>query len=521
MSTQRDDDPRSLTRRGFLGATAAGGAMAAGLAWATRVPAQPAGGGSSGSSGSSGSGGGTTQGTRVRRNVYDLARTPQGQAVIAAYRQGVKVMMAKPYSDVTGWRFQAAIHYPDPADAADFANLPLDLQNYLSPANLCQHGNERFMPWHRMYLYYFERIVRKASGMPAFTLPYWNYSDSQAENAMPEAFRNPAGEAANPLFRAARRPGINTGAGLPSAVTSTQAAMKETTAGPSGVRPGFYRQAESQPHNLIHVTIGGDTGLMSDPATAALDPIFWMHHCNIDRLWARWIAQGRTNLNDAAFLNRVHRFWDEDGNPVTLTTREVMDTISRLDYRYDDATGPEAGVVVLAGSAGTGVEAGPAVNVIAAAPAPITLSREGVTAEAQPLVEAGGPELLATTTPEQLDEPVFVKLEDIRFDQAPRTIFEVYLNAPEGAARDMDPRYFAGLFAPFVPPREGETLTESFNVSGLINRQIEAGIYTGGPISVRIVPRPPEPETETETGIEAGPLPALPEVTVGRVAVVR
>jgi tyrosinase len=33
--------------------------------------------------------------------------------------------------------------------------------------------------------------------------------------------------------------------------------------------------------------IGGD-GWMSDPDKAALDPIFWLHHANIDRLWAAW-----------------------------------------------------------------------------------------------------------------------------------------------------------------------------------------------------------------------------------------
>lgn len=515
MSIHRDDDPGGLTRRGFLGATAAGGALAAALSWGTGVPAQPGGGSGSGT------GTGTTTGTRIRRNVYSLARTPEGQAVIAAYRQGVKAMMAKPFSDVTSWRFQAAIHLPNPADAADFASLPIELQNYLSPTNLCQHGNARFLPWHRMYVYYFERIVRKASGMPAFNLPYWNYSDSAAERALPEAFRTPATEATNALFRSLRAPGINTGSDLDATLISTQGAFQQTTPGPSGVNAGFYRTVESRPHNIVHVLLGGDTGLMSDPATAALDPIFWMHHCNIDRLWTRWIAQGRTNLTDAAFLDRVHRFWDENGTAVTMTTREVMDTLSRLDYRYDDATAPEAGVVVLAQAegTGTGVEAGPGFSELAAVPAPVTLSREGVTVEAQPLVEAGGPEIFATITPAQLDEPVVLQLEDIRFDAPPRTVFEVYLNAPEGAARDMDPAYFAGVFAPFMPPQPGETLTESFNVSGLINRQIEAGIYEGGPISVRIVPRPPAPVEET--GIEAGPLPPLPEVTVGRVALIR
>jgi tyrosinase len=35
--------------------------------------------------------------------------------------------------------------------------------------------------------------------------------------------------------------------------------------------------------------VSGITGFMSDPDFAALDPIFWLHHCNIDRLWAAWL----------------------------------------------------------------------------------------------------------------------------------------------------------------------------------------------------------------------------------------
>ncbi len=495
-------DHPHLSRRGFLGTAALGGVAAAGLAWPIVVPAQPSG----------GSGGTATQGTRVRRNIYVLAQTADGRATIEAYRTGVKAMMAKPYSDVTSWRFQAAIHLPNPADARDFANLPVDLQLYLDRANLCQHRNLRFLPWHRMYVYFFDRIVRKASGKADFMLPYWNYTDSAAERALPEAFRTPATESANALFRSARAPGINSGTALDSATVSTTSALAETSAAPSGARPGFYQQVESQPHNIIHVMLGGD-GLMSDPATAALDPIFWLHHCNIDRLWTRWNARGRPNITDSAFLNRVHRFWDEDGNLVEMTTREVMDTVTRLDYRYDDATAPEAGEVILA-DAGAGVEAGVSVSELAASAGPVTLSREGVTVETQPVVEAGGPELFATTTPDQLDQPVVLRLDDIRFETPPRTVFEVYVNAPEGAARDRDPAYFAGLFAPFSPPEEGEPYAEAFNVSGLINRQIQAGIYDGGAIDVQIVPRAPD----DGTGVEAGP---LPEITVGRVSLIR
>ncbi|CAE6536748.1 unnamed protein product [Rhizoctonia solani] len=42
-----------------------------------------------------------------------------------------------------------------------------------------------------------------------------------------------------------------------------------------------------QPHNLIHVIVGG-IGHMSDSDTASYDPIFYLHHCNVDRLLAFW-----------------------------------------------------------------------------------------------------------------------------------------------------------------------------------------------------------------------------------------
>lgn len=508
MTVEHEKPAGGLSRRGFLGSAALG---AAGIALAGRAPAQPQGGGSSGGSG--GSGGGTSQGTRVRRNIYALAQTPEGQATIEAYRRGVKAMMDKPLSDVTSWRFQAAIHLPNPADAVDLNALPVELQLYLDPRNLCQHGRPAFLPWHRMYVYFFERILRKAADKPDFALPYWNYSDSAAERILPAAFRDPPSEAANPLFRTARRQVHNDGDPLPASVVSHSIAMREATAGPAGARPGFYTIVELQPHNVIHTTIGG-AGLMSDPATAALDPIFWLHHCNIDRLWTRWIAQGRTNPTDATFLARVHRFWDEDGNLVEMTTREVMDTVSRLDYRYDDETAPEAGTVVLA-QVRTGVEAGPMTSELAASAAPVVLTREGVSVAAQPVVEAGGPELFATTTVEQLDQPVMLRLDDIRFNTPPRTVFEVYLNPPPEGVADQDPTYFVGLFAPFSPPEAGESYSETFYVSGLINRQIEAGIYEGGAISVEIRPMP---MPEEDSGVEAGP---LPEVTVGRVSLIR
>ncbi|KAF7324006.1 Photo-regulated tyrosinase [Mycena kentingensis (nom. inval.)] len=46
-------------------------------------------------------------------------------------------------------------------------------------------------------------------------------------------------------------------------------------------------------HDTIHGTIGGTVGTlgdMSDPSVAAFDPIFWLHHANVDRMLSLWSA---------------------------------------------------------------------------------------------------------------------------------------------------------------------------------------------------------------------------------------
>src|SRR5262249_8799135 len=143
--------------------------------------------------------------------------------------------------------------------------------------NTCQHGSFFFLSWHRMYLYYLERILRAASRDPNLTLPYWNYTDDANKpdpdrRQLPVAFRQPAG-ATNPLFPAQRNPGINGGGFLqPGDVDYAQAfAFTNFEAAPGlgfmsfggGVIPQpmhFADQTgalEFTPHNAVHIRIGG------------------------------------------------------------------------------------------------------------------------------------------------------------------------------------------------------------------------------------------------------------------------
>ena len=256
-------------------------------------------------------------------------------------------MKARPLSDPTSWDFQVNIH------------ATRDLSN---PAvwNQCQHGNYYFLPWHRMYIYWFERILRDASGDPELALPYWNYT-SPAARTLPEVYRVPA-IASNPLYVAERNTdagGVNNGARLPASAAATAwlpfRLVNFSTALPSGAAFGgrvVDRPVHLMPtmgsfesyHNVMHVLIGGENGYMSDPTAASRDPIFFAHHANVDRLWNRWLDQGggRANpLDDRTWMDTRFKFFDEKGRPREIAVRDALDE-QKLGYRYDDDPTPLA-----------------------------------------------------------------------------------------------------------------------------------------------------------------------------------
>lgn len=85
-------------------------------------------------------------------------------------------------------------------------------------------------------------------------------------------------------------------------------------------------------------------GLMSNPNTAALDPIFYLHHANIDRMWAAWNANGNSNPTDANWLSGPAAIGQRefvmplpDGSSPPFTPADV-NSLMDLDYAYDDLT---------------------------------------------------------------------------------------------------------------------------------------------------------------------------------------
>lgn len=138
--------------------------------------------------------------------------------------------------------------------------------------NYCPHEIAYFLAWHRGYLYYFEQQLRQISQDNALRLPYWDY---YARPAIPSEFLDPA--AGNPLY--VQR--INTNVYNALDLAPFAAGVFNFQRGTSN---GFEAKFESAPHNPIHNIIGGYMADMQSP----MDPIFYLHHANIDRLWHAW-----------------------------------------------------------------------------------------------------------------------------------------------------------------------------------------------------------------------------------------
>ena len=134
------------------------------------------------------------------------------------------------------------------------------------------HSNPRFLPWHRIYLLRLEELLMSVD--PTVCIPYWNSSDEQAFPAWLLAFTPTVNLMGGP-HTVTRNIGMF--AFLPNAA-AVAAAMANGTF-------NTFASALEGIHNSGHVWVGGT---MSMIATAPADPVFWMHHAEIDRRWWLW-----------------------------------------------------------------------------------------------------------------------------------------------------------------------------------------------------------------------------------------
>lgn len=319
---------------------------------------------------------------------YHRLNLQNPKAPLDSYRRAVTAMLKLPPSDARNWYRHSFIHTID-----------------------CPHGNWWFLPWHRAYTGWFERICRELSGDANFALPFWDWTETPKipavffegvltpENdlflssfeAFEKEFRNPTSDLWKSFNRAqlnqlAQRPnyvgngtfqtvegfwqavpsmffpkgqtrtltpaapGFDAGTRRAVSLRTLQTALAATdfVSFGSGVVSQHSESTdqgilESQPHNLVHNNVGG---FMSD-LLSPVDPIFFMHHSNIERLWDVWTQKQNSIHKPTLPEGQELKDWkkepflfyvDEKGKPVAKNKAGDYSSIGDFDYDYEPAS---------------------------------------------------------------------------------------------------------------------------------------------------------------------------------------
>ena len=464
---------------------------------------------------------------RVRRDVQSLlADGDEGRKVLDDYAAAIEAMRQRDadngddLSDPLSWQFQAAIH--------GLEGVP-DSVDHPKSWSSCRHFSWFFLPWHRLYLYFFERIVQFHLEDETWSLPYWDYTkpDDDSSRLIPEPFRTPTtGNALHTSRRHSRRnhptnptplPFTDRTDAMPAlrhrdfAVTGDDATgsfgggvVEDTTpnVGPSG-------SLEGTPHGWVHMLVGGDTGLMAAFETAALDPIFWLHHCNLDRLWDVWIDHwGADSLpDDSAWLETEFVFFDNDGTRKSKPIGDIL-VSADLGYVYESTDPPEEiSEPVPAGPFGVALR-GPEM----ARPEPLGAASDVPFSKGSTVgIELEKPARRGFAAAEE-PKRWFLRLEDVSGQSLGAAGYDVYLNLPEGEKAADHPDRRAGAIAGFGvreasrPDAEhgGTGITQVFDITPVVRALREREGWDASSIDVTILPVDGDDEVEDGGDVHAG-----------------
>ncbi|HET9871296.1 MAG TPA: tyrosinase family protein [Propionibacteriaceae bacterium] len=505
----------------------------------------------------------------TRRNVWDLGG--EWADPILWYARGVAALKARPLAEPTSWRFYGAIHGFDVQRWQELGYLSTTDQPP-SAALLrqfwrqCQHGSWYFLPWHRGYLLAFEANIRaevvRLNGPADWALPYWNYFKPN-QSALPVEFASPDwpdGTGDNPLFVSQRYGPRNDGNVFVPINLVNLLAMSDPdfTGVSSGGSPGFggvdtgfshggrvHGGIESQPHDWVHGLVGGadpnnpnSGGVMSDPDTAGLDPIFWLHHANIDRLWESWNRATSDHVNPtepnwvngpASIGERAFSMPMPDGSTWTYAPTDVSD-LSSLGYEYDDLSLPVTPVppadrlerLGLAPAEGAETMPGETnVELVGANNESVPVRGSEVKSHVQldsemrhKVTESLSRNLGLTEGAAVPPDRVFLNLENLR-GQADAAAFQVYVGVSDDENPDDHPERLAGSIAPFGlrkasqsdEEHAGQGLTFVLEITDIVDQLHLEDSFDVDDLPVRLVP--------------VTPIADEAEVTIGRISIFR
>jgi tyrosinase len=237
----------------------------------------------------------------IRKNQSDM-KTPEWASFIAAIDAMHGTAAAPP-----AYRRFVSLH----AEAMSMAGMSWAVHTMDMRGTLVRGRN--FLAWHRRFLKIFEDRLQAVDPNVTVTVPYW---DSITDQEIPTALDDAA---------------------LLSRWSVTRNWDPSQLAHPadlnavkiySGTFTGFQTQLESVVHNDTHDAVGGNMGGPTSPT----DPLFWLHHSFIDKIWSDWQASpnGEDPPNTTEVLQPANM---QPGVPFGVPVSSLL-SIDTLGYSY-------------------------------------------------------------------------------------------------------------------------------------------------------------------------------------------
>ncbi|KAL3508864.1 hypothetical protein ACH5RR_028265 [Cinchona calisaya] len=283
--------------------------------------------------------------TRLAAHLVD-------DAWLAKYKKALTAMRKLDDSDPRSFKAQANVH-------CAYCNGGYYQDGYAESKLLLDvHSSWLFLPFHRWYLYFFERICQKYADDDTFAIPFWNW-----DNPLGMFFPSIFNDTSSPLYDSLRNSnhltkvldlsydGTDTSEGTITVIKNNLITMYKQMVTQATTATAFFGKTfragdasdpgagsiETTPHNNVHRWVGdpdeshGEN--MGSFYSAGRDPVFYCHHANVDRMWNLWNSLGGQNFTDSDWLNSSFYFYNEEAKPVKVFVKDCVDT-KLLGYSY-------------------------------------------------------------------------------------------------------------------------------------------------------------------------------------------
>ncbi|EFJ32200.1 hypothetical protein SELMODRAFT_230787 [Selaginella moellendorffii] len=385
---------------------------------------------------------------------------------IHKYNTAYAKMRALPSDDPRSFRQQANVH-------CVYCNYGYHQEG--DPKSTLQiHFNWLFLPWHRWYLYYHEKILGSLINDPTFALPFWNWDNQDGGSYIPEMFRREG----TPIFDANR----NEANYAPARVDLGYASEVDPKSRPNKPDDQIRQDNISIMYNNGSVLRrsrkpnGEDLGNFY---SAGKDPLFYSHHANVDRMWDVWRSLGNHDFTDADYLNTEFLFFDENQDLyeyASMPQDKVWIDYRPLPLAKTAFAQPVASLV-------------PGATAMAAEYPLVRSSSQN----AEPVKVGAGPLTVTVAQPKGSASDELLVLEEMVIGMQNNTNFNVFINLPEAnESTTLSCAEYVGSFynIPHFMPGMTESSTRTTNASFSIKPNVEIlGLKDADKLVVTLVPR--------------------------------